>query len=118
MIEITIRKHDQTRYLRLTVAGHARYAASGQDIVCASVSILAYTVAQIIKTMARHGDLATEPIVQLSEGNATIVCRCKNDETYAEAAHTFFVAQVGYSLLEYTYGECVRLTVVGETETS
>lgn len=117
MVEATFRKHDPTRYLCLALEGHAHCADPGQDIVCASASILAYTVAQIVKTMAHHGDLAAEPVVELDRGDATIICRCKDDETYAEAAHTFFVAQVGYALLEHTYGDHVKLTVVGEAQT-
>ena len=116
MINVTFRKHDATRYLRLTVKGHAGQADMGHDVVCASASILAYTVAQIVKTMEHHGDLKGKPYVELGSGDATIVCRCKNDDIYAEAAHTFFVAQVGYQLLAYNYPQYVDIKVVGEAE--
>ena len=116
MINVTFRSHDPTRYLRLTVKGHAGQADRGQDIVCASASILAYTVAQIVKTMEHHGDFKGKPLVELGNGDATIVCRCKNDDLYAEAAHTFFVAQVGYQLLAHNYPEYVDIKVVGEAE--
>ena len=116
MITVTLRRHDATRYIRLTVEGHAGQADIGHDIVCASASILAYTVAQIVKTMEQHGDLKDKPIVELGSGDATIVCRCKNDDIYAEAAHTLFVAQVGYLLLAHNYPQYVEVNVVGEAE--
>lgn len=116
MITVTLRKHDATRYLRLTVNGHAGQADKGQDIVCASASVLVYTVAQIVKTMEHHGDLNGEPIVELKSGDATIVCRCKDDDIYAEAVHAFWVAQVGYSLLAHNFPQYVELKVVEEAE--
>jgi uncharacterized protein YsxB (DUF464 family) len=114
MINVKFRRHDATRYLSLTVEGHAGQDDIGHDIVCASASILAYTVAQIVKTMEHHGDLNGKPVVDLKSGDATIVCRCKNDDIYAEAAHTFFVAQTGYLLLKNNYPQYVDLKTVGE----
>ena len=114
MITVKIRRHEPTRYCSLTIEGHAGQADIGHDIVCASASILAYTVAQIVKTMEHHGDLSGKPVVTLENGNATIICRCKNDDIYAEAAHTFFVAQTGYRLLAHNYPQYVEIETVGE----
>lgn len=116
MIKVKFRTHDATRYLRLTVEGHAGSGDSGHDLVCASASILAYTVAQIVQTMEHHGDLNGKPCVELSEGNASIILRCKNDDIYAEARHTFFVAKTGYSLLAHNFPQYVVLKSVGEGE--
>lgn len=41
MIKITIFKKD-SKYVGFNVEGHANYAESGKDIVCAAVSTLAY----------------------------------------------------------------------------
>ena len=100
------------RIIVLTLNGHAGQAEKGHDIVCASASILAYTVAQIVKAMEHHGDLEGEPIIDLNEGNATIMCRCSDPEDFGELMHTFFVAHVGYSLLAHDYPEYVSLESV------
>ena len=118
MIKVKFRTHDATRYLRLTVEGHAGSDTQGHDLVCASASILAYTVAQIVQTMEHHGDLNGKPCIELNEGDATIILRCKNDDIYAEAMHTFFVAETGYSLLAHNFPQYVKLTTVGKAESA
>lgn len=96
----------------MCVEGHAGQAEHGQDIVCASASILAYTVAQIVKAMEHHGDLEGKPIIDLNEGDATIMCRCRDPEDFGELVHTFFVAHVGFTLLAHNYPEYVSLESV------
>jgi uncharacterized protein YsxB (DUF464 family) len=113
MIKVKFRTHDATRYLRLTVEGHAGSDTKGHDLVCASASILAYTVAQVVKTMEQHGDLQGTPCIELNEGDASIILRCKNDDIYAEARHTFFVAKTGYELLAHNFPQYVELKSVG-----
>ena len=114
MIEVRIDKCDDKRELSLRVKGHAGQAEPGKDIVCASASILAYTAAQVVKAMHAHGDLEKEPKIRLKEGDALIACKPKTDKLYAEALHTYFVIQVGYSLLSYNYPEYVNLTMFGK----
>jgi uncharacterized protein YsxB (DUF464 family) len=114
MLNVTFKRDDDTRYLRLTLRGHAGQSDIGHDIVCASASILAYTVAQIVKVMEHHGDLDSPPVVEMANGDATIACRCKDDDIFAEAAHTFFVAKVGYTLLAHNYPQYVDVKSVGE----
>lgn len=114
MIDVRIDKCDEKRELSLRIKGHAGQADIGKDIVCASASILAYTVAQVIKTMEQHGDLEKKPVIKMKNGDALISCKPKTDKLYAEALHTYFVAQVGYSLLSYNYPEYVNLTMFGK----
>ena len=118
MIKVTFRTLAATRYLRLTVEGHAGSDTQGHDLVCASASILAYTVAQVVSAMEHHGDLKGKPCIELSEGDATIIFRCKNDDIYAEARHTFFVAETGYSLLAHNFPQYLDIKSVGQTEKS
>ena len=96
----------------LALKGHAGQAEHGHDIVCASASILAYTVAQVVKAMEQHGDFEHKPIISLEEGDAMIVCRCSDPDNFGELMHTFFVAHVGYSLLAHNYPEYVSLESV------
>ena len=100
------------RFIKMTLKGHAGQAEKGHDIVCASASILAYTVAQMVMVMEHHGDLDGKPTINLNEGDATISCRCRNSEDFGELVHTFFVAQVGYSLLAHNYPQYVSLETV------
>ena len=113
MIKVKFRTHDATRYLRLTVEGHAGQDTQGHDLVCASASILAYTAAQIVQTMEHHGDLIDKPCVEMKDGDATIILRCKDDDIYAEARHTFFVVKTGYDLLAHNFPQYVELKSVG-----
>lgn len=114
MIKVKFRTHDATRYLRLTVEGHAGADTKGHDLVCASASILAYTAAQVVQAMEHHGDLVGKPRIELNEGDAVIILRCKDDDIYAEARHTFFVVQTGYSLLAHNFPQYVELKTVGQ----
>ena len=116
MIKVKFHTHDATRYLRLTVEGHAGSDTRGHDLVCASASILAYTVAQVVQAMEHHGDLAGKPCIDLKEGDATIIFRCKDNDIYAEARHTFFVAKTGYSLLAHNFPQYVEVKSVGRAE--
>ena len=109
MIRVEFKYSTDRREASLLVRGHAGQADVGQDIVCASASILAYTVAQIIKAMHSHNDLTEPPVIELESGNATIMCQAKDDYLYAEVLHTFFVVQTGYALLAHNYPQYVDL---------
>ena len=101
--------------ITLKLSGHAGQAEKGADIVCAAASILAYTVAQALQFMYEEGGLQKKPHLKLEEGDTIIVAKPK-EETYAEALHTFFVAQVGYHLLAHNYPQYVKLSSFGEAE--
>lgn len=47
MIDITVRKD------RLTVSGHAGYAASGEDIICAAVTALSITFVKSVRDLTK-----------------------------------------------------------------
>ena len=114
MITVNLAQDDVKRTLSLKLSGHAGQAEIGQDIVCASATILAYTVAQIVKVMESNKELTRKPVIKLKKGDIEISCRCKTDEGYAKALHTYFVAQVGYSLLTHNYPQYVALNSLGE----
>ena len=109
MIKVEFEYRTDSRECCLLVRGHAGQADVGQDIVCASASILAYTVAQVVKAMDSHKDLTEPPVIELESGNATIICQAKDDYLYAEVLHTFFVIQTGYALLAHNYPQYVEL---------
>lgn len=115
MIKISFSRDGETISLR--VNGHAGQAEMGQDIVCASASILAYTVAQTLQYIDAQGGLKERPHLNLKSGYAEIIC--KPTEEYAgEVLQTFFVAEVGYTLLAHNYPQYVELKMFGETARS
>ena len=101
--------------ITLKLTGHAGQAEPGKDIVCSAASILAYTVAQALQFMYEEGKLKKKPHLKLDKGDTIIVAKPKED-SYAEALHTFFVAQVGYHLLSHNYPQYVMLSSFGEAE--
>ena len=110
MISVKFSFDKEKRECSLLVDGHAGQAIVGQDIVCASASILAYTIAQVIKGMEHHGDLVGTPTLKLESGDATIVCRAKDDYLFAEMMQYFLVVKTGYALLELNYPLYVEFT--------
>lgn len=102
--------------MTIKLSGHAGAAEAGQDIICASASIIAYTVAQEAKNMESRHRLAEPPIIRMESGDAEISILPVNGKAYAEAFHTFYIAQVGYSLLAHNYPQYVELNVYNETE--
>ena len=109
MIKVEIGYRTDTRECLLRVRGHAGQAEIGQDIVCASASILAYTVAQVVKSMEHHGDLTEPPTIALESGDTEISCRARDDYLFSEVLHTFFVIKTGYALLAHNYPQFVEL---------
>ena len=106
MIKVTFTEEGEKLSLRLE--GHAGHAEHGKDIVCASASILAYTVAQYIVEAEHQGDLKAPPTVKLEEGDAFISCEpCENVYTFIHNVYSF--AKIGYALLENNYPQYVRL---------
>ena len=108
MIQAAFYTDKSSGSISLKLSGHAGAAEKGQDIICSAASMLAYTVAQAVQYMHAEGGLRKKPRIEMADGSANIVVKPK-DESYAEALHTFFVAQVGYSLLAHNYPQFVEL---------
>ena len=108
MVKAEFFTNKESGSITMKLTGHAGAANKGQDIVCSAASILAYTVAQTMEYMHAEGGLRKKPRIEFADGDATIVAKPK-DDSYAEALHTFFVAQVGYSLLAHNYPQFVEL---------
>lgn len=109
MIRVTLTRAGNTVSLRLE--GHAGYDVSGKDIVCASASILAYTVAQLVCELDANGRLIKSPIVRLNEGDALIEAECKDFKALAEARAIMHFAKAGYSLLQNSYPEYIKFVI-------
>jgi uncharacterized protein YsxB (DUF464 family) len=105
------RTEDKTFHIK--VDGHAGQDDSGHDIVCSAASILAYTLAQIMRYIEEQEGFETHPTIHLSEGEATIIVRPKK-EYEREVLQTFFTVEVGYSLLAQNYPQYVELKMFGQ----
>lgn len=113
MLNVVFTAKDDT--ITMVMNGHAGQADIGHDIVCSACSILAYTVAQVVKTEEREGSLKTKPLIVLDKGSALVSCEPK-PEKYNELLHAFYVAEVGYTLLAHNYPQFVDFTPFGEPE--
>ena len=96
MISVTFTESENKLSLRLE--GHAGYAEHGQDIVCASASILAYTLASIVES------LDEDATISLESGDSMIEC-----ENNPSTRNAFNYTKVGYALLAHNYPQYVRL---------
>ena len=108
MIKIHFWQEKEKGSIHMKVKGHASTAPKGEDLVCASATMLVYTVAQAMAFMHEQGQLEEKPHIKIREGKAVVVARPKED-FYAETLHTFWVAQCGAHLLASNYPEAVGL---------
>lgn len=105
--------------IRLSVNGHAGYAEHGKDIVCASASILTYTLITIVQRAFIDGKLECEPCIEANDGQAYISAKPKNG-WYKNVRRAFFFAIDGYKLLAEMYPDYVGITrnCADDTESS
>ena len=61
----------------VTMEGHAESGEKGHDLVCASASILVYTLASFVENM-KGARQVYNPTVSLKEGDALISCNPPN----------------------------------------
>ena len=108
MVKIHFWQDKENNSLHMKVKGHANTAPKGEDLICASATMLVYTVAQAMTFFEQHGFLAEKPKIKIREGKAYIHVLPK-EEYHAEALHTFWVAQCGAHLLAKNYPDHVGL---------
>ena len=105
MIQVTYYR----RYNRLTVTGHAGSAEPGHDLVCASASMLAYTLAANVANMADNGQVR-EPIMNMEVGNTEISCNPRHN-LKASVKLVFDSVCVGFELLAHDYPEYIKYEI-------
>jgi uncharacterized protein YsxB (DUF464 family) len=97
---------------RVSMQGHAKSAEKGQDLVCASASILVYTLASFVENMKGAGQVYN-PTVELEEGDALIYCdappRYKGPITLV-----FDTICGGFELLARDYPENISYEIRGK----
>ena len=108
MITVRFYQKPSNGSIHMTMKGHANAAPKGEDLVCASATMLAYTVAQAVKFLDEQGMLKKKPKISLKEGSATIIAT-PTEDGYAPVLHTFWVAQCGIHVLQHNYPQNVQL---------
>lgn len=115
MITVKYNENQLKDTLSVTVTGHAKSAKKGEDIICASASILALTLAQTIKSMSEQGFLVNKPKIKLRDGFASVSCKPKK-EYYTLVYNSLMTIKTGYYLLSETFSDYVNLIDVGSAQ--
>ena len=103
-------KESNNGSITLSIKGHAGAAEEGYDIVCSSVSILAYTLAQYVSDCYKNGKLEQEPIIILEKGEGGVTSTPKK-EYYDDIKQGYAFAHIGLTLLSHNYPQYVDKTV-------
>lgn len=103
---------EDRKSLILTVKGHAGADEPGKDTICSAATILAYTLAQVVKTMREEDKLRKEPTIRLDPGDCCIVCKPKR-QYYDEVLIVYSVIQSGYNLLAHNFPDNVSVKLFG-----
>lgn len=99
------------QYGRVTVQGHAHSGQPGQDLVCAAVSALVYTLAANVGQLEESGQ-ARVVSLRLEAGDAEIECRPKARYT-AIAARIFAAVCVGFEILAANHPQFITYEIHG-----
>ena len=105
---VTARFNHEEEAWTMSIRGHASFADLGKDPVCAGASVLAMTVAQCVQLMYSQGKLQKKPHITIRGGRVDVTAKPK-EEYEGECRHTFFVGEVGMTLLAESYPENVMI---------
>lgn len=98
---------------RVTMEGHAKSGEVGHDLVCASASILIYTLASFVQNLKESGQ-ARYNFVAIKEGDAIVSCQAPNK--YKSAVTLVFDSICGgFELLARDYPENVTYEIRGKS---
>ena len=67
MVKIHFWQEKDNGTIHMKVKGHAGTAPRGEDLVCASATMLVYTVAQAVSFMHEQGQLEEKPHIKIRE---------------------------------------------------
>lgn len=88
--------------------GHAGYRPYGQDIVCAGVSALLATAAEMLLRLEAAGKVRLPEPVQLEPGDVRLTWEALGDGTKADML--WETLETGLRLMEARYGQYVVIT--------
>lgn len=96
--------------LKLEVTGHAKHGKKGEDIVCAAISTLFYTLGEVLHSSLDM--LEGEPEFKDSKGKGIISCTPK-EEYNANIVLSYRAILIGMELVANNYPKNVTFNVVG-----
>lgn len=97
---------------RVSIEGHALSGEPGHDLVCASASILAYTLASFVQNM-KEAKQVYNPKTDLREGEALI--SCDPPSKYRNSVTLVFDSICGgFELLARNYPDNISFEIRGE----
>lgn len=108
MVTVQLSTNADKKTLILTMQGHAGAGERGNDLVCASVSCLAYTAAEAVGRMFKAQKLRRRPNIRLSEGDAVISCK-PSEQFWEEAQLVMDVIIAGCEVIERAYPQNVHV---------
>lgn len=106
MINITF----YPKRLRLEIEGHAKHGKEGEDIVCAAISTLFYTLGEALNQSAEM--LENEPVFKDEKGKGIISCKPKKEYS-GNIALTYRAILIGMELVANNYPKNVTFKVRG-----
>ena len=107
MTQILIREDPQAMTVALFAEGHAGYANIGHDIVCASISILTQTFAQVALGLR---ELGAGVVYDVSDGAVRVEIDALSCELFGYASCALQVVEVGYRLIAMQYPDYIKIT--------
>jgi uncharacterized protein YsxB (DUF464 family) len=99
------------KHLCLTVKGHAHSGEVGHDLVCASTSILVWTLASFVANIEEAGQ-ASEPFLVVEEGNAWIEVESCAPKYRPAVTLVFDSICAGFELLARQYPDNISYEIV------
>ena len=106
MINITFKP----KTFELEIKGHAEHGEKGEDIVCAAISTLFYTLGE---TLNQSSDMLEKPLeFEDKDGRGYLTCKPK-EEYVGNIACMYSTILVGMELVENNYPKNVTFKVEG-----
>lgn len=107
MSDVSFLRDERDMTVRMNVRGHAGYDCVGRDIVCAAVSVLAFTAANLA---SRYEEAGAEVYVRISDGDVCVEVRCEARDLYERCVNQMNVVELGFALLAAEYPQYIKLT--------
>lgn len=96
--------------LELEIEGHAEHGKQGEDIVCAAVSTLFYTLGEAL--YQSQDMLFSPPVFKDEAGKGYLKCVPKPEYT-GNITRTYWTVLTGMALVEKNYKKNIKLCVRG-----
>ena len=105
MIKATFFKDSQGQYRGFSLLGHAGYASKGNDIVCAGVSAVVYS---LLGYLENHGEDLEYINTSIESGETQISC-----EGGEKTAAVFELTAIGLAQISQKYPDHVAIDITG-----